>query len=97
MTIFLFEDDNIYVNGKPIWTFISEMVQSKHQLLKDEVVMITRIFENRVKIWDRLNKDFPKKFFEPITKVISLSDLPNIGKDILEGKIKGRVIVDVNI
>ena len=54
-------------------------------------------FENRVKIWDRLNKDFPKKFFEPITKVISLSDLPNIGKDILEGKIKGRVIVDVNI
>ena len=54
-------------------------------------------FENRVMIWDRLNKDFPKKFFEPITKVISLSDLPNIGKDILEGKIKGRVIVDVNI
>ena len=49
-------------------------------------------FENRVKIWDRLNKDFPKKFFEPITKVISLSDLPNIGKDILEGKLKAELL-----
>ena len=54
-------------------------------------------YENRVKIWERLNKDFPKSFFEPITEVISLSDLPRVGKEILDGKIKGRLVVDVNL
>ena len=54
-------------------------------------------YENRVKIWERLNKDFPKSFFESITEVISLSDLPRVGKEILDGKIKGRLVVDVNL
>lgn len=54
-------------------------------------------YENRVKTWDRLNKDFPKSFFESITEVISLSDLPRVGKEILDGKIKGRLVVDVNL
>ena len=35
-------------------------------------------YENRVKIWERLNKDFPKSFFESITEVISLSDLSKV-------------------
>ena len=42
-------------------------------------------FEKRVQVWDRLNKDFPKSFFDSITKVISLSDLPRVGKEILSG------------
>jgi acrylyl-CoA reductase (NADPH) len=54
-------------------------------------------YENRVKIWERLNKDFPKSFFESITEVISLSDLPRVGNEILDGKIKGRLVVDVNL
>ena len=54
-------------------------------------------YENRVKTWERLNKDFPKSFFESITEVISLSDLPRVGKEILDGKIKGRLVVDVNL
>jgi len=54
-------------------------------------------YENRVKIWERLNKDFPKSFFESITEVISLTDLPRVGKEILDGKIKGRLVVDVNL
>ena len=54
-------------------------------------------YENRVKTWERLNKDFPKNFFESITEVISLSDLPRVGKEILDGKIKGRLVVDVNL
>ena len=54
-------------------------------------------FEKRVQVWDRLNKDFPKSFFDTITKVISLSDLPRVGKEILSGNIKGRLVVDVNL
>ena len=54
-------------------------------------------YENRVKIWDRISSDFPKNQFDSITKIISLSDLPRVGQEILEGKVKGRLIVDVNI
>ena len=54
-------------------------------------------FEKRVQVWDRLNKDFPKSFFDSITEVISLSDLPRVGKEILSGNIKGRLVVDVNL
>ena len=54
-------------------------------------------YENRVKVWDRINKDFPKDFFEVMTEVISLKDLPKTGKAILNGEIKGRTIVDVNL
>ncbi len=54
-------------------------------------------YENRVKTWERLNKDFPKSLFESITEVISMSDLPRVGKEILDGKIKGRLVVDVNL
>ena len=54
-------------------------------------------FEKRVQVWDRLNKDFPKSFFDSITKVISLSDLPRVGKEILSGNIRGRLVVDVNL
>ena len=32
-----------------------------------------------------------------MTEVISLKDLPNTGKAILNGEIKGRIIVDVNL
>ena len=54
-------------------------------------------FEKRVQVWDRLNNDFPKSFFDSITEVISLSDLPRVGKEILSGNIKGRLVVDVNL
>ena len=43
------EDDDIYVNGIPLWTFVDNMDISKHDLLKDHTVLITRIFENRIK------------------------------------------------
>ena len=54
-------------------------------------------YENRVKIWERINSDFPKNHFDSITEIISLSELPRVGQEILEGKVKGRLIVDVNI
>jgi len=54
-------------------------------------------YENRVKIWNRISSDFPKNHFDSITEIISLSELPRVGQEILEGKVKGRLIVDVNI
>merc|ERR1711974_275344 len=44
------EDDDIYVEGVPLWTYVdTKLPSSKHEFLKDHTVLITRIFENRVK------------------------------------------------
>ena len=42
-------DDNILVNGKKLWDFVESMDQTKHELLKDHVVLVTRMFDERVK------------------------------------------------
>ena len=41
--------DEIMVNGKSLWVFISEMKEPKYKLLKDQVVLITRMFDHRIK------------------------------------------------
>jgi len=43
------DDDEILVEGKPLWSFIEEDIQaSNHGLLKDYTFLITRIFDARV-------------------------------------------------
>ena len=43
-------DENIFVDGnKKLWDFVSELGMSKHEFLKDSVVLITRQFDERVK------------------------------------------------
>ena len=42
-------DDQIFVNGVKLWDFIEQQKESKNEFLKDQVVLITRLFDNRVK------------------------------------------------
>ena len=43
-------DENIKVEGKSLWEYIEEELQeSKHELLKECIVLVTQHFENRVK------------------------------------------------
>ena len=42
-------DDKITVNGEKLWDFIESMETSKHELLKDYILAITRQFDERVK------------------------------------------------
>lgn len=53
-------------------------------------------YENRLRAWSRLADDLPMAKLETMVQPASLSDLPQLGADILEGKVKGRVVVDVN-
>lgn len=53
-------------------------------------------YENRVEAWKRVATDLPLDKLEDIIVPAKLSDLPQLGKDILKGQIKGRVVVDVN-
>lgn len=52
--------------------------------------------ERREAAWARLVSDLPVDKLNAMEVDVALSDLPGIGKDILAGKVRGRVVVDVN-
>ena len=53
-------------------------------------------YENRVRAWDRITSDLPLNKLDSMMTEATLQDLPSLGKDIQNGKIKGRVVIDVN-
>lgn len=54
---------------------------------------VNQPYENRVQAWSRLAADFPLDKLDSIATEIGLDDLPQAGKDILDGKIQGRCLV----
>ncbi len=53
-------------------------------------------YENRVRAWQRIAHDVPMEKVESMVQMATLSDLPELGKAILKGQVKGRVVIDVN-
>ena len=53
-------------------------------------------YDNRVRAWGRIAKDLPMDKLEAMIRPAVLSDLPELGRDILKGQVQGRVVVDVN-
>ena len=53
-------------------------------------------YDNRLRAWERVAKDLPMDKLEAMIQPATLSDLPQLGADILNGQVKGRVLVDVN-
>jgi acrylyl-CoA reductase (NADPH) len=53
-------------------------------------------YQNRLKAWERLASDLPMDKLEAMITPATLSDLPRLGSDILKGRVRGRVVVDVN-
>ena len=53
-------------------------------------------YDNRVRAWQRIAKDLPMDKLEAMVRPATLSDLPQLGADILKGQVQGRVVVDVN-
>ena len=52
--------------------------------------------DERTKIWQALATEMPKGLLVEMVTEIGLSELPSYGKQILEGQIRGRVVVNVN-
>jgi acrylyl-CoA reductase (NADPH) len=50
----------------------------------------------REKAWARLAADLPMDLLDAMTTVVPLSEVPEIGRKILDGLVQGRVVVDVN-
>ena len=53
-------------------------------------------YERRMRAWQRLANDLPKPQLATAMTLIGLADVPKAGTDILTGKVKGRLVVDVN-
>jgi len=53
-------------------------------------------FENRMEAWNRVSTDLPLEKLHSMSTEVQLSDLPQLGKDILAGNVRGRVVVNVN-
>jgi acrylyl-CoA reductase (NADPH) len=50
----------------------------------------------RIAAWNRLRTDLPLDKLEALTIVTSLGEVPRLATDILAGKVRGRIVVDVN-
>ncbi len=53
-------------------------------------------YDNRVRAWQRVATDLPMDKLEAMIQPATLGDLPQLGTEILNGQVKGRVVVDVN-
>ena len=52
-------------------------------------------YERRLEAWQRIARDLPMEKLEAMIQPAGLGDLPDLGKAILAGQVKGRVVVDV--
>ena len=57
---------------------------------------VTRPYQDRVTAWERIGRELPLDKLESMVRVVSLNDLPELGKAILQGQVQGRVVVDVS-
>ncbi len=57
---------------------------------------VMKPYEARLAAWERISKDLPMAKLESMIEPATLGDLPGLGKAILKGQVKGRVVVDVN-
>lgn len=57
---------------------------------------VMRPYDDRVRAWDRIAGDLPMEKLESMIEPATLGDLPALGKAILKGQVKGRIVVDVN-
>jgi len=53
--------------------------------------------EKRQKAWDTIALDLGSEVLDSVAKVISLSEVIDRAEDMMSGKIRGRVIIDVNM
>ena len=53
-------------------------------------------YARRKHAWDRMAADLDPAKLEQMTEVVGLSDAVNVASEILQGQVRGRVVVDVN-
>ncbi|OPX56609.1 oxidoreductase [Oceanospirillum multiglobuliferum] len=64
-------------------------------LLGVDSVMIP--YERRVQAWQRIAKELPQEIMTQVVEEVSLEQVPEHAKNIIEGKVRGRVLVNPNL
>ncbi|MBB1486593.1 MDR family oxidoreductase [Oceanospirillum sediminis] len=64
-------------------------------LLGVDSVMIP--YERRVQAWKRLAEELPEEILDQVTEEVSLEQVPEYAQNIIEGKVRGRVLVNPNL
>lgn len=57
---------------------------------------VMKPYAGRLEAWQRIAQDLPMEKLHDMIQPATLEDLPRLGSEILSGKVKGRVVVDVN-
>ena len=74
-------------------TVIPFLLRGVNLLGIDSVMCPTR---RRIEAWTRLRTDLPLDKLDALTMVASLDEVPELATQILQGKVRGRIVVDVN-
>ena len=77
----------------PSFTVVPFLLRGVSLLGIDSVM---RPYDRRVDAWNRIATDLPMEKLEAMVAEHRLADLPELANRILEGKVKGRVVIDVN-
>ena len=62
-------------------------------LLGIDSVMCPR--DERIEAWNRLARDLPLDKLEAVTQTVSLADVPALAPRILNGEVRGRIVIDL--
>lgn len=57
---------------------------------------VTRPYHERVHAWERLAAEVDQQHLQRITREVGLEEALTVARELLEGKVRGRVVVDVN-
>jgi acrylyl-CoA reductase (NADPH) len=79
--------------GAVFTTTVMPFILRGVSLLGINSVYVTK--QERREVWDRLSRDLPLDLLDSMTEVAPLDRVIELGKRILEGKIRGRVVIDV--
>ena len=52
--------------------------------------------ERRVQAWHRLDEDLDRELLASMTTTVGLNEVPAVADEVLAGRVRGRVVVDVN-
>lgn len=80
--------------GRELNTSVMPFILRGVALLGIDSVMCPML--ERAEAWERLGRVLPMDRLDAMTEVSSMADLPKLGKDILAGQVRGRMVIDVN-
>lgn len=53
-------------------------------------------YPDRLRVWEKIAAHLPIDRLDAMTHPATLTDLPALGAAILQGRVQGRIVVDVN-